>query len=321
MDSAFKKFLKHFNPKGQDLASEKIFVAAFGKHPGWDDHIDDIGFETDVFVTLKRTLYIQGIGGNIESGSWDKLKEDQPIEEFKHVFFWYIDGNLIVGRMWSSQDGKGRKSYPFVVCVQCWKLPLQWIFENVLPQLEKMQDICTATTSAADVRGAIQNAKQELRQLALQQEALSASTVVYPDALAKLAERPEMGPNQEGLFRVLYHIDREVGRHRANSASSMAMRSTSLRIPASPNTMLENVLLWSSFLLSQFGMNTPVFILVPLNNNWIDIIIGESTELQLYCLRASLKVIPLTNSIPYNIGSEFINQANKLIEDSHSRKM
>jgi hypothetical protein len=320
LDSAFKKFIKRLNPKGQGQASERIFVAAFGKHPGWDDHIDDIGFETDVFVTLKRTLYIQGIGGNIESGSWDKLKEDQPIEEFKHVFFWYIDGNLIVGRMWSSQDGKGRKSYPFVVCVQCWKLPLQWIFENVLPQLEKIEEICTATASADDVRRTIQNAKQELRQLVQQHEVSPTSAVAYPDALAKLAEHPEMGPNHEGLFRVLYHIDREIGRHRANSASSMAMRSTALRVPASLSNMLESILLWSSFLLSQFGMNTPVLILVPLRYDWLDIIIGEPTELQLYCLRASLKVIPLTNSIPYNIGSEFINQANKLIEDSHSRK-
>ncbi|OHB64186.1 MAG: hypothetical protein A2168_00735 [Planctomycetes bacterium RBG_13_50_24] len=65
-----------------------------------------------------------------------------------------------------------------------------------------------------------------------------------------------------------------------------------------------------------FGKNTPVLILIPLRNNWIDIIIGEPTELQLYCLRASLKVIPLTSSIPYNMDSEFTDQANRLIEDS-----
>ena len=29
-----------------------------------------------------------------------------------------------------------------------------------------------------------------------------------------------------------------------------------------------------------------------------------------------MKVIPLTSSIPYNMGSEFIDQANKLIKDS-----
>ena len=316
MSAAFKNFFKRFNPKGQDTHSEGIFVAAFGKHPGWDDHIDDIGFETDVFVNVKRILYIQGIGGNIDSGSWDKLKEDQLIEEFKHVFFWYINGNLVVGRMWSSQDGKGRKSYPFVVCVQCHQLPIKWIYENVLPRLERVETTCAATTSAIDVRMAIHSVEQELRQLAQQCAASPSPVIAYPNAIAKLARHPEMGPDQEGLFRVLYHIEREVGRHRSNSAGSMSLRSTSLRIPASQDTMLESILLWNSFLFNMFGKNTPMLILLPQRNNWIDIIIGEPTELQLYCLRVSLKVIPLTSSIPYNMGAEFIDQANKLIKDS-----
>ena len=316
MDSAFKRFLKRFNPKGQNLASERIFVAAFGKHPGWDDHIDDIGLETEVFVTVKRILYVQGIGGNVDSGSWDKLTNDQLVGEFKHVFFWYIDGNLIVGRMWSSQDGKGRKSYPFVVCAQCWKLPMQWVFENVLPELERIEGTCTATTSASDVRSAIQNSRQQLRQSAQHCQTSPDSVIVYPDALAKLAERPEMGPNHEGLFRVLYHLDREVGRHHPDGSKFGVLRSALLRVPASLDTMLENVLMWSSFLLNRFGTNIPLLILMPLKNDWMDIIIGEPTELQLYCLRASLKVIPLTSSIPYNMSTEFIDQSNRLIEDS-----
>jgi len=316
LSAAFKNFFKRFNPKGQDNPSEGIFVAAFGKHPGWDDHIDDIGFETDVFVTVKRILYIQGIGGNIDSGSWDKLKEDQLIEEFNHVFFWYINGNMVVGRMWSSQDGKGRKSYPFVVCVQCSKLPIKWIFENILPRLEKVEATCAATTSANDVRMAIQSVERELRQSARQCQTSPSPLIAYPDAIARLARHPEMGPNQEGLFRVLYHIEREVGRHRANTTGSIALRSTSLRIPTSQDTMLEIILLWNSFLFKMFGKNTPMLILMPQRDNWIDIIIGEPTEIQLYCLRASLKVIPLTSSIPYNMGSEFVEQTNKLINDS-----
>lgn len=313
MESSFKKFFRRFTPKSQNHLSERIFVAAFGKHPGWDDHIDDIGLETDVFVAVKRLLYVQGIGGNVDSGSWDKLTEDQLINEFRHVFFWYMNGSLVVGRMWSSQDGKGRKSYPFVVCVQCQKLPIKWIFDNVLTHLERIEAACTSTTSADDVRMAVQSARQELRLLAQQCETSPFPAVVYPDALAKLAVQQEMGPNREGLLRVLYHIDRETGRHLSNNAGNTAMKSTSLRVPASQNTMLEKVLLWSSFLFTKFGMNTPMLILIPLKNKWMDIIIGEPTELQLYCLRASLKVIPLTSSIPYNMGTEFIDQATRLI--------
>ena len=300
LGSAFKRFLKRFNPTERDRTSEKIFVAAFGKHPGWDDHIDDIGIETDVLVTVKRMLYVQGIGGNIGAGSWEKLTNDQLIGEFKHVFFWYVDGQLIVGRMWSSRDGKGRKSYPFVVCVQCRKLPMQWVFDNVVPRLERIERTCTSTTSASDVRMVIQSANRELRQLAGQYETSPPSIVAYPDALARLAQHPEMGPSYP------------------DAVNGKTARSTLVRLPTSPNTTQENVLLWSSFLLARFGRTTSVLILVPPTGDWMDIIIGEATESQLYCLRASLKVIPLTSSIPYNIGLEFIDEVDHFMQGGRS---
>lgn len=318
LDSALKRFLKRFNSKEHNRTSEKIFVAAFGKHPGWDDHIDDIGLETDVLITVKRALYVQGIGGNVDSGSWDKLASDQRIEEFNRVVFWHIDDHLIVGRMWSSRDGKGRKSYPFVVCVQCCKLPIQWAFDRVLPQLERIERTCTATNSANDVQMSVQNTRQELRQLAQQCESPPDSILAYPDALSILAGRPELGPDREGLFRILYHIHREVGRLPSGTAKGRASGSTLLRLPTSPNTMQEDVLLWSSLLLSKFGMMTSILVLVPPMDKWIDIIVGQPTELQLYCLRASPKVIPLTSSIPYNIDPEFIVHANRLIQGRHS---
>ena len=103
-----KKFIKRFNQRGHNAASERVFTAAFGKHPGWDDHIDDIGLDTDVLVAVKRILYTQGIGSNIDSGSWDKLEENQLVEKFGHTLLWCINGDVVAGRLWSSRDGKGR---------------------------------------------------------------------------------------------------------------------------------------------------------------------------------------------------------------------
>ena len=56
---------------------------------------------------------------------------------------------------------------------------------------------------------------------------------------------------------------------------------------------------------------------MPLWDTWIDIVIGEPTDLHLFCLRASAGVVPLTSSVPYNMDSEFINRINQLIEDAH----
>ena len=321
MNSPIKRFIKRLSPWGQNSPLERVFVAAFGKHPGWDDHIDDIGFETDIFITVKRLLYIQGIGGNIDSGSWDALQKNQPIEEFKHALVWYMDGNLIVGRIWSSRDGKGRTSYPMVVCVQCCRLPLEWVLNNVLPLLERVEEACAATNSAAEVRLTIENAQKELRQLTQQCELSPILPPVGADVMAKLTEYPEMGgPNHQGLLRIHYHIEREATRDHLDTSKGRAFRPTLLRIPISPPPVTESILLWINFLLKKFGINTSVLMLMPLQKQWMDIIIGEPTQLQLYCLRASLGVIPLTSSIPYSMSPEFINKAIQLIEDSRNGK-
>jgi hypothetical protein len=318
--SILKKIVERFNTNRQDGPSERVFVAAFGKHPGWDDHIDDIGIETDVLVAVKRIIYVQGIGGNIDSGTWDKLQENQQIEDFKHIFLWRMDGNIIVGRMWSSRDGKGRTSYPMVVCAQCCQLPLEWTLENILPRLEKIKEACVGTTSAVDVQTTIENARNELRELAAQQSQPSAKSItVQPDALARLADCPEMGPDHQGLIRILYRIELEITRHHSDTADGKTLRPTLVRVPACPAPLPTGSLLWFSFILKKFGINTPLLILIPLGKSWMDIITGEPTDSQLYCLRASPAAIPLTSSIPYNMDSEFIEKASKLIDDSRSQ--
>jgi hypothetical protein len=293
-------------------------MAAFGKHPGWDDHIDDIGLETDVLVTVKRILYIQGIGRNIDSGSWDKLEEDQRLEKFGHVFVWCMNGDVVVGRLWSSQDGKGRSSYPMVVCVQCSKLPLPWVLTNILPRLEEIEQACVGTTSADDVQRIIEDARNQIRELAQGCEPERKLKVKRSDVLSKLAELPEMGPDRQGLHRVLYHIDREIVHAGSGGGKSVELRPALIRLPSSAPAEQESALLWISFLLAKFGLNMHILVIMPLRHSWIDIVIGEPTDLHFFCLRASISVVPLTSSIPYTMDSEFLAQTNQLIDDSQS---
>ena len=86
------RFWKRFLREGQGLFARgtrpQIWLGAFGKHPGWDDHIDDIGLETDSLLLAKQILYVDGIGGQISSGEWEKLDSAQRLGEFKHVFLW-----------------------------------------------------------------------------------------------------------------------------------------------------------------------------------------------------------------------------------------
>src|SRR5215469_9189084 len=107
-----------------------LYLAAFGKHPGWNDHIDDLGLDTDDLITAKRLLYVQGINQNIDAGAWENLDPDKRLDAFRHDFLWHMKGtgsgegdSLIAGRMWSSVDGKGRDKYPMVLCAGTVDLP------------------------------------------------------------------------------------------------------------------------------------------------------------------------------------------------------
>src|SRR5688572_13318798 len=138
----------------------EIFLGAFGKHPGWDDHIDDIGLETESLVAAKQLLYVQGIGGQI--GAWEKLDAGAQIP-FRHVFVWQRDQQLLVGRMWASSDGKKRTRYPMVVCAHCIGVSVDLVLDTLLAWLEEFQLRAVATRSADDVRAMVAQFRDGLR--------------------------------------------------------------------------------------------------------------------------------------------------------------
>ena len=85
MSDFYKRFLMEEVPKATPGTNKQIFLGAFGKHPGWDDHIEDLGLETASLVQAKTLFYVQGIGGEIDAGAWEKLDDSQRLAAFKHV--------------------------------------------------------------------------------------------------------------------------------------------------------------------------------------------------------------------------------------------
>lgn len=316
--SFLKRIVQRLNAGEKRDSSGKTFTAAFGKHPGWDDHIDDIGLDTHVLIAVKRTLYIRGIGRNIDIGTWEKLEREQQAEKFGHVFIWLMGPDMVAGRLWSSRDGKGRTSYPMVVCVQCSRSPLPWVFANILPRLERIEMACRDTDSAEDVRRIVATAQNEFRQLMQQREPTPTSSLAYSQALARLAALPHMGPDRQSLHRILYHVDREVAQGRSGADKRQDSRPISLRVPVFSPTSREDTLLWISLLQARFGAETPILALMPTQNAWIDMVVGEPTDAHLFCLRASLGAIPLTSSIPYRMDSEFVARVDQLVDNSLS---
>ena len=288
----------------------QVSLAAFGKHPGWDDHIPDLGEMTTRLIDVKRVLYVDGIGGSIDSGTWEKLDESERLEGFKHVFLWRLGGDIVVGRMWSSSDGKGRKRYPMIVCAQCRGLPESWVLDNLLPKFEQIQTRCTATSSADDVIAVINEAQKELRGLAQDEASSPPAPPASENLLAHLADCPEMGQDHEGLLRLLYQIEREVVGQRAGRGT----RAKHIRVPSCSDTPPQAILMWIRFMTGQVGNDLPLLIVLPHGETWVDLIIGEPVGSQLYGIRVLPGKLPLITQIPYNLDAPFIEKANQRIE-------
>src|SRR5436853_229308 len=128
----------------------QLFLAAFGKHPGWDDHIDDIGLETQPLVDLKNALYINGIPQQFSE--WDKLDEQARLPEFKHLFVWRRPTGWFFGKIWSSSDGKGRSRYPMIICSQFNGADGVEAARLLFPQLKELESACKTATTAEAVR-------------------------------------------------------------------------------------------------------------------------------------------------------------------------
>jgi hypothetical protein len=309
---------------GSRASAGAVYVAAFGKHPGWNDHIDDLGVETPRLVEVKRRLYVEGIGGNIDSGAWDKLEPAQQVEGFAHVFVWRRPGDIVVGRMWSSTDGKGRAKYPMIVCAECVGLPLSWAVEQALPKLEEVEAQCRAVSDAAAVRSVLDSARSVLRRRAGGVASDAPELEVSDRTWADLADHPSMGPARVGVHRLLYQIEREmgdylpVGRDSAVRARPGEASPQHVRVPACAAGAGQEVSLWLGAMLAQLSPAAEVGVFLPLGQGWVDVLVGSPDGPQFFFLRATPKAVPLVTDIPYTLDAEFVSRAERRIAEGRA---
>ena len=160
--SAMSEFTKNFlRERIDDAEGSAEYFGIFGKHPGWDDHIEDLPLPTVSMVTAKQLLYVQGIGSQISSGAWSRLSAGACLPDFNHILLWVRERQFLVGRLWASRDGKRRAHFPMIALVHGINLPLEAAFGPLLAQLEQVVAGCRATTSADTVRKVIARVSSE----------------------------------------------------------------------------------------------------------------------------------------------------------------
>ena len=287
-----------------------IVLAAFGKHPAWDDHVDDLGIQNERILAFQRAVYHQGIATHVNTGVWDRMPLDERIEGFE---FWlcssrlsYSD-NTLVGRVWSSSDGKGRTRYPMIACIDCGQMTLSWAFGPAIAALEDVAQTCIRLSEENQVRRVVREIGDRLRQ-----DSSSTSVEHYfcepkvntTDIVSKLIHAAPSVFDEEGMSRVIYQIQRDLPSYLKKSKrkdQGTSKSSSILRVPRCVDSPTESVRLWLRFAMDWFKSGTPIMILAPLHHDWIDLLIGEPVGPLLWCMRTGLKGFPMTNSIPYQV--------------------
>ena len=285
---------------------ERGWVAAFGKHPGWDDHIDDIGLVTPELVAFKRLLYFEGVGANIDAGTWEGLPSGHRMPGFGHVFLACGGGRLIVGRLWASKDRKGRSLYPMVVCVQAENVALAPAVLVALPLLAEVQVRCQAEESAAAVQGAVTS----------MQGHLSHGWPSTGNQLADwrgepgLTQWPERIPPVEdrlGLCRLSHRIVRDFNNYQGTASAFRATPTPPpqhLRVPACEASDGRSLLLWTALLRQNLPNAVPLFLFRPFGRDWVDILVGTPQSRQFACLLSDRDAVPWVTEIPYTLGPD-----------------
>jgi len=285
----------------------QLFLGAFGKHPGWDDHIDDIGLETESLVAAKKLLYVDGIGSQI--GAWEQLDWTGQIA-FNHAFLWRRGSQMLVGRMWASSDGKKRSRYPMIVCAHGISTSLAMMIETVLTALEDLQARVMATRSAHEVREIIGQFRTALREWLATSGGEAPAEEFETEAFL---QKGGIEPDDDAFHKTLSRLRRSrfaAGTYKSRGAPS-AERLRLLSRSAAAGDCLH---FWARILELQLDRSVPLLLAKPAEQYWMDVVAGEPSPADFFCLRASPRVVPLVSDEAEEVPVSFRAEARALIE-------
>jgi hypothetical protein len=293
-----------------------LHLGVFGKHPGWDDHMDDFGLDTEVLTTAKQILYNQGIGGAIDAGLWENPEQADALAPFGHWLFWRGADTSVFGRLWASSDRKGRSRYPMVVCLQ-FNRPLSPELIRIFgPMLEEFQKGCRETHEA----GRVVQMAESLRQSAgdaFKEECKGPPTADPPEVAG--LRHPACTPQE--WHRLVFALDSQLARFRRRGSKDLASLSARLidaageceplRFPVQPLAGPAALLYWNRVVEHWVAAEALCLSLLPDNALWMDFLVGRPGSKNFFCLRASPALLPLTKDIPFDLPEDLPETANR----------
>jgi hypothetical protein len=272
------RFLKVFL---RDPLGGRIHIAGFGKHPAWDDHIDDIGLATETLVLTKKLLYSEGIATQLASGAWDQIEKSGQAIEFDHRFVWGRDQQAIIGAIWASADRKGRTRFPMVICVQAG-FDGHRAIGILLAPVERLGMLCREARTQEKIRDSFNQTYREL------------NGALFPAAAGNLFSETT-DPGENSILPALITLSAGL-RNQWSRISGETGRSgvSHFRLTTISSQVKENLGFWSGYLARQSNLSVPYVIIAANGRGWVDLIIGEPIPGDFFCLRANEYALPAT---------------------------
>lgn len=313
--------------------AQPITVTAFGKHPAWADHIDNLPNPGPRLPHFKSLLYTNGIDANVRR--WVRAVEADPdtdvhspvldsdrddpeggLIRFGHRVRWWNPDALIIGRMIPSSDLKQRKKYPLVIVMQCVGVQEPWLRRYAWPTLERLCEQCPAAASVDEVRGLLNSAmdrQDDDQGQANPDTADDNSAAVGAASLQALCDAFRKEESTDGdppieVMRLLYQIQRFTG----GTPRAEDWGGTHLRVPALSDNPLSDMVLYEHVARHMTADRASVLTVCPVDRPWIDLVLGDPGPSGFECLRRSN--LPYCTEIAYNLEAderftlaEFIN--------------
>jgi hypothetical protein len=280
------RFLKVFL---RDRLDQTVQLAGFGKHPAWDDHIDDLGLTTETLVITRRILYSEGIANQLSSGAWNRLEETGHAMEFDHRFVWSREAQSVIGGIWASSDGKGRARFPMIVCLQIglkgWRA-----IHRFLELVEDLGALCQKTKD-----------RQKFRDLFTETQ-LRLSSNAFSNLDSETRSHDISGQREEAILNGMIALSQGVRNYRKRDIRE-GVRSLHFRLPAISPQPKESLEFWAGYLESQLDLRLPCLTIASAGLGPIDIIAGAPEANDFFCLRAAETRLPMT---PVSISNEHL---------------
>jgi hypothetical protein len=281
----------------------RLHLALFGKHPAWDDHMEDVGLATESLVEFKRRIYLEGISSCIDSGAWMKLEPESRIDEFDHELVWSGLTGVIFAVLWHSSDGRGRRSYPMVAAAHFPTARLPARIGPVLQALHKVAADCRLAGDRDSIRLAHAAGVEALVNAARSLVPLSAAAWDINERGTFVAN-PCFGEERVGLYRAFYAM---------RLACEAAVPRIALRLGTGLDDT-ESMLIWQVILRSQMERDAPLLTFRHRRSEWLDALQGDISQTDWLRLKANRSEIPATTDVPYEIDAPLRDCADMVLD-------